>query len=80
MQFTLSWVVLAISVVSTVVTAQTNTKYPFRLRAWRDSRFNNPLPLSIYVELDPTTGDAIINRTAGYTGFDSVSNSDVLGK
>jgi len=71
MKFTLNLVVLVTSVLSTVVSAQTNTKYPFRLRAWRDSRFNNPLPLSIYVELDPTTGDAIINQTAGYTGFDS---------
>ncbi|KAF8417925.1 hypothetical protein EV426DRAFT_645581 [Tirmania nivea] len=69
MKFTLSLVVLAIGVLSTAVSAQ--TKYPFRLRAWRDTRFGNPLPLSIYVELDPTTGDAIINKTAEYPGFES---------
>lgn len=80
MKFTLSSFILAISILCTTVAAQTNTKSPFVLRAWRDSRFNNPLPLSIYVELDPATGDAIINKTVGYTGFESVRNSWRSGK
>ena len=42
----------------------------FPLRVWRDPRsaisFNN------YIELDPTSGDAIINKTQGYAGFPNV--------
>ncbi|KAF8419479.1 hypothetical protein EV426DRAFT_644900 [Tirmania nivea] len=76
MKFTPSLAILAASALSMAVTAQTNAKIPFTLRAWRDGRHpNSPLPLSIYVELDPTTGDAIINRTAGYNGFDSYLDS-----
>ena len=72
MKSTLSLVALAISTLATAVAAE---NFPFPLRAWRDGRHPGQiLPLSIYVELDPITGDAIINRTEGYTGFSSVRN------
>lgn len=71
MKFTLTSFAVAIGVLATAVTAQDDTKYPFRLRAWRDTRFVTTIPVNHYVELDPTTGDAIINKTAGYPGFES---------
>ena len=81
MRFTRSLVILATSVLPTVITAQTDTRIEFTLRAWRDGRHpGSILPLSIYVELDPTTGDAIINQTAGYTGFASVRNFRHFGE
>jgi len=47
---------------------------PFGLRAWHDSR-HDPTPAGViidnFVEIDPDTGNAIINRTASYPGFPS---------
>lgn len=69
----ISSLALVLGVLTAAVAAQdVNQKYPFRLRAWRDQRWATTIPVNHHVELDDA-GNAIINKTAGYQGFDSVS-------
>ena len=73
MQLTLSSVVLAtIGLFSVAASAQ--KEFPFMLRAWRNTRFQpDAVPqINHYVEID-TNGDAVVNKTAGYPGFQNVS-------
>lgn len=73
-----SLIVVAIGILSTTANAQ--EKRPFLLRAWRNTRFEPPevLRISHFVEIDPSSGDAIINKTAGYPGFQSVRTTYLI--
>jgi len=73
MRFTLSTIAFAGAGIffSTVVNAaSTPDQFPFPLRAWHDPREIQYPRISHYVELD-SAGNAIINKTAGATGFKS---------
>jgi len=62
---------IVLGVFSLAVSAADTTTYPtFSLRAWRHYR-NTVWPLSLYVEVDLSSGNAIINKTANYPGFQS---------
>lgn len=73
MRFTLSSILLAGAGIffSVVANAAEPTKIPFTLRAWHNWRDTSVPLINHYVELD-TAGNAIINQTAGYQGFNSV--------
>lgn len=73
MRFTLSSILLAGAGVffSVVANAAEPTKIPFTLRAWHNWRDTSVPLINHYVELD-TAGNAVINQTAGYQGFNSV--------
>jgi len=77
MKFTLNTFVFLGGLLSAAATAAASEdSFPFTLRAWRDSRHGPPPPpwtvISHYVEIDPDTGNAIINKTESYPGFQSL--------
>lgn len=74
MQLLNSFAVIASILSLAVSAADSYTGATFPIRVWRDPR--SAISFNHQIELDPRSGDAIINKTAGYPGFPSVSTPE----